>query len=123
MEGRAAGLSGAADEKSPTEAGQVWDNRHAGETRSLMVTSERFTKGLDEIRILLDGDRHQSRSASRGCPSCSGMATLSDEHLRALRFLAQHRGGPIQPGPTSVQPLRHCALDKRPCDPDHRTID
>jgi hypothetical protein len=45
------------DEKSPTEAGpSLGTNRHAGETRSLMVTSERFTKGLDEIRILLRGD-------------------------------------------------------------------
>jgi hypothetical protein len=61
------------DEKAPPKWGQVWEPIVIrGKPRSLMVTSERFTKGLDEIRILLrgDGDRNQSRSASRGCPSC-----------------------------------------------------
>ena len=73
--GEAAGLSGAAmTTKGPHRSGAKSREPIVmrANARSLMVTSERFTKGLDEIRILLrgDGDRNQSRSASRGCPSC-----------------------------------------------------
>jgi hypothetical protein len=51
--------------------------------RSLMVTSERFTKVLDEIRILLRGEGGQSvQIGIARLPELLGKASASEQWLR-----------------------------------------